>query len=270
MRTNPDRTPMGTLADSASFDRRGDPDGMGRVHPDPMRAACLPVCPRGTPPHGIACEPGGTLRARNRGAGSTLAARTTRSDREGFSILGGLILLMALSGGVGLWISARHLRAITERQVNFDRCTGIAVLRIRAWITAHERSWKRLEAARRVTLPLLPTPAGPAALEALRLLLLAERGNQERIRTEWIRETLRWNLLTGLGCRLRRRPDRSAFPEHDLKLVDPDVAGLLSGHPLDAPVPQNEYRVGIASRNQRSSALTRRAPDETWKVRWIP
>ena len=177
---------------------------------------------------------------------------------------------MALSGGTGLWIAARHLRAITERQVNFDRCTGMAVLRVRSWITAHERSWKRIESARRITLGLLPTPAGPTAVESFRILLVAERGIQEKLRLEWIQSALRWNLLTGVGCRLRRRPERSDFPEYDLILVEPDAEAMLTGAGSRIPIPRDEYRVRIASRNQNSSAVAWRSPDETWKVRWIP
>jgi hypothetical protein len=154
--------------------------------------------------------------------------------------------------------------------VNFDRCTGTAALRVRAWIVAHERSWKRIESARRITLGLLPTPAGPSALEAFRILLLAERGNQEKLRLEWLKEALRWNLLTGVGCRLRRRPERSDFPEHDLDLVEPDAETVLAGAGSRMPVPREEYRVRIASRNQHSSARVWRSSDETWKVRWIP
>jgi hypothetical protein len=270
MRTDLDGVPMGPFACSATLGGRSGQDGLARVHPHPMRTPRLPECAHRAPADRITCEPDGAMRGWNGGAGPAIATRTPRPDREGFSLLGAVILLMALSGGTGLWISARHLRAITERQVNFDRCTGTAVLRIRSWITEHERSWKRLEAARAITTPLLPTPAGPAALESFRILLGAERAIQERIRAEWIRESLRWNLLTGLGCRLRRRPERSVFPEHDLNLVDPNAEVVLADTSIESPVPRSEYRVGVASRNQNSSAMTRRATDDTWKVQWIP
>lgn len=154
--------------------------------------------------------------------------------------------------------------------MNFDRCTGTAALRIRAWVTAHERSWKRIRTARALTLGLIPTPAGPAALESFRALLLTERVLQESIRLEWGQESLRWNLLTGVGCRLRRRPDRSNFPEHDLRVVDTEPASVLAGALNEGPAPGQEYRVSIASRNQNSSARVRRDSDDTWKVQWIP
>ncbi len=261
---------MGPVAHPAPFGRGGDPDGVDRIHPDSLRNPCLQVCPGRTPAHRRPCDPGGTLRSGTGGADPAPASRTARSDRAGFSLLGGVLLLLALSSGTGLWIAARHLRAITERQVNFDRCTGIAVLRIRSWVTAHERSWKRIESARRITLSLLLTPAGPTALESFRLLLFAERMNQEKLRLEWMKETLRWNLLTGIGCRLRRRPERSSFPEHDLNLVELDAEAVLAGAPSPAPPSRKEYRVGIASRNQQSNAVAWRSPDEKWKVRWSP
>lgn len=235
-----------------------------------MRTSGIPIRSGRASPNRRLCGSCGTLRRRNGGADPSPPLGTTRSDRAGFSLLGGVLLLMALSMGTGLWISARHLRAITERQVNFDRCTGLAALRIRSWITAHDQSWKRVEFARRITLGLLPTPAGPTAVESFRILLLAERGNQERLRLEWRREALRWNLLTGVGCRLRRRPERSDFPEHDLTLVEPDVETVLSGAGQRGAIPRQEYRVRIASRNQHSSAVAWRSPNEAWKVRWIP
>jgi hypothetical protein len=171
-----------------------------------------------------------------------------------------------------LALGVRHLRALTERQVNFDRCTGLAALRIRSWLVRYERSQDRIRSARLIALPLLTTPAGPMALEHFKLLLRLERGIQEVIRSEWKKESLRWELLTGLGCRLRRRPDRSDFPESPIRPVDPDSAEALLLLPLsdgmeDLP---GDFRVRLASAKQSSSArVFRPSGSPRWRVEWI-
>lgn len=182
--------------------------------------------------------------------------------------MGGCLFLLALTGASGLLLACRHLRAITQRQVNFDRCVGASAIRLRRQLLQHESSWRRIRLARALTWSQLPTPNAALALESFRLILLRERVLQEGIRGGWIRESLRWNTLTGLGCGLRRRPARSPYPAFELPLVETDPQIELARTLENTPPPPPHYRLDLGAGTLKSGVFLRRWNHERWSIQW--
>lgn len=159
-----------------------------------------------------------------------------------------------------------HIRAIAQRQVNLDQCSGEAILQIRACIRTFEASRRRLDWARRLALPLLATPSGPEAAAVFERAARVEEWIQRAVEGKWKLQAARWNQLPGLGCRLRNLPPRSPYPEFPFRVVIPETALLIPA--IDPLPPPSVYRLSIRVAQLQTEASLLRGADHEWTVRW--
>jgi hypothetical protein len=159
-----------------------------------------------------------------------------------------------------------HIRAIAQRQVNLDQCSGEAILQLRACVRSMESSRLRIDLARKIALPLLPTPAGPEVTAAFERAARIEEGIQRAIEKKWRLQAARWNGLTGLGCKLRDSPGRSPYPEFPYRIVEPATALLL---PVAEPIPPpSRFRLFVRVARLESEASLNSGGNHEWNVRW--
>jgi hypothetical protein len=161
-----------------------------------------------------------------------------------------------------------HIRAIAQRQINLDRCAGGAAHLLRHLLVDLVASNERIEVARLATIPLLPTPTGPAALEVFKTLLRVESVIQKAIQKAWVDRQVRWNQFPGVGCGLRDRPSRTHFPDFSFELIQPEdsvfetqSSNFLANHP-------KEIRLGISIAKLNTEALVKSEKQHAWSVRW--
>jgi hypothetical protein len=175
-----------------------------------------------------------------------------------------VVLFLITLTGVGFWRAMIHIRAIAQRQVNLDQCSGAAILELRACVRTMEDSWKRIETARKITLTLLPTPLGPEALTLFQRATTLERGLQLAAQKKWRTQAARWNLMIGLGCRLRRAPKRSPYPDFPYPIVDPSTVLV---HPAPGEGPKS-FRLSIQVARLETEATLIKGAGHEWAVRW--
>ncbi len=126
----------------------------------------------------------------------------------------------------------------------------------------------RLESARVVLLPLLPTPAGPEAIETFRGLARVEQKIQQGIQLSWNLERTRWNTLPGLGCSLHNAPFRSPYPSFDFQVVNPELSIFeiqLTSFLVRDPKP---YRLEIRVAKLATEATLAKGEHHEWSARW--
>jgi hypothetical protein len=148
-----------------------------------------------------------------------------------------------------------------------DRCTGGAVLHLRAALKSLEHSYLRIEVAREATLALLLTPAAPEALSAFRSAAKIEKKIEEAIRKDWEWEAKRWESMTGLGCRLRRMPERSPYPPFQYPIINPDLSILEMRTSRFLLSQKRPIELSIHSAQLRSGARLEQVNHE-WLTYW--
>lgn len=159
-----------------------------------------------------------------------------------------------------------HIRAIAQRQVNLDQCSGEAILHLRACVRTMEASRNRIGLARKIALPLLPTPAGPEVAAAFERAARIEEGIQRAVEKKWKQQAERWTRLPGLGCKLRNSPERSTYPVFPYRIVEPATALTL---PLPDPVPlPSAFRLSLRVARLESEASLIASDMNEWTVRW--
>jgi hypothetical protein len=161
-----------------------------------------------------------------------------------------------------------HIRAIAQRQINLDRCAGAAVLDLREFLSKLKASNQRIEVARLATLPLLPTPSGPAALELFKQLLRVESWIQQSIRVVWIKHQVQWDTLPGLGCKIHDRPQRSPYPEFEFEVVEPEASVFETQSSRFLASLPREIRLKISVARLKTEALLRLEQNHEWSVQW--
>ncbi len=188
--------------------------------------------------------------------------------RQGFLALGGAITLLVFLFGAGIGLSMIHIRAIAQRQINLDRCAGSAAHFVRHMLRDLTRSHLRVETSRLATLPLLPTPTGPAALEIFRKILTVEAMIQRAIKLGWEERKTRWNDFPGVGCGLRNRPQRSRFPDFGFSIVSPEASILETQSSSYLSNPPGEVRLSLSVAKLSTEALVEPEKIHEWSVRW--
>ena len=204
--------------------------------------------------------------SRNKEPGSTIFA--PRLGRQGFLALGGAITLIVFLIGAGFGLSMVHIRAIAQRQITLDRCAGSAAHLLRHLLEDLTASNQRIEVARLATIPLLPTPSGPAALEVFKTLLRVESMIQKEIQKVWGERQLRWNQFPGVGGGLRDRPYRSPFPDFSFEVIQPEDSVLETQSSSFLANPPKEIRLGISIARLNTEALLKSEKHHAWSVRW--
>jgi hypothetical protein len=159
-----------------------------------------------------------------------------------------------------------HIRAIAQRQVNLDQCSGEAILQLRACVRTFEASQRRVEMARKLTLPLLPTPAGPEAAALFERAARIEEWIQRTVENKWRLQASRWNQLPGLGCKLRNTPRRTPYPEFPYRVIEPATALVFPSGGLQPP--PSAFRLSIQVARLETEASLIKGSDHEWKVRW--
>ncbi len=277
-RPDPDRTLDRTACPDPSPDC-GDPS-MGRagVSACPMRPTCIPRG-KGAPDSGKSTGEGGNPLQKG-GDGDRIPESPSRSrksgssfpfsgmGREGFLALGGAVTLLVFLLGAGFGLTMIHIRAIAQRQITLDRCAGGAAHLLRHLLNDLSASYRRIEAARLATLPLLATPSGPMALELFGKLITVESVIQRAIKTAWTERRIRWNTFPGLGCGLRNQPFRGAFPDFDFKVLSPGATVFEAETTASLLALPKEIRLGIRVAKLETEALIQAEKHHEWSVRW--
>ncbi|NDG84106.1 MAG: hypothetical protein EBX52_03595 [Proteobacteria bacterium] len=182
--------------------------------------------------------------------------------------MGAALALLTFIAGAGLWHEQVHIRAIAERQLALDRCSGAAGLRLRDLLRELDASCQRIHAGLRALRLAEGTRAGAAALLRFRNASLAEKHLQERLQSIWHEEALRWNTFPGVGCGLRNAPARDPYPSFPLPVIHaalptPDLPACLM-----PSVASGGIRLGIRVAELSTEALISKADSHDWEARW--
>ncbi len=212
---------------------------------------------------------------------STAAARGPRSrqrrfglqrlGQDGYSVLGGLLTLLAFFTGIGLLKNIAALEDLTGTLVDMDRCTGSFAVDIRANIKTLQASYKRFEVEREATVAAcLVPPLCPEATELFTVGVEIEKGIQEAVKAKWLVEEGEWLALIQQRCNLPLFSWRSKYPKFDYPILNGNSSDLLNFAPSKFLVSKPEaVRLTIHYRDLVSQSQVRKEPPlNDWKIRW--
>ena len=151
--------------------------------------------------------------------------------------------------------------------MNFDQCTGKAVLELRAASLSFENSYARLEIYRKATIAACFTiTACPEAMGLFQKAAYVEKGIEELIQTSWNVQKMTWEAR---GCETPFPTPYSNFPAFPWKIVNPEMDLFsLKGSKFDFGRP-GDIRLGLRSNPIVSTAELKRRGNHDWSVRWV-
>jgi hypothetical protein len=155
--------------------------------------------------------------ATRQGPQSFPSAWMTRDCRGSLSLPLLLVFLAAVSAGFGFLGLLRHWRGLVTRQLELDRCVGLAAQALRSELNGLGRLNSLIIANRAA---LAAATLAPEARPPLQAALKAETLAQEVLRRSWSARRLEWQLR---GCAGSHRVP--PLPELPLERPPPDPLG---------------------------------------------
>lgn len=161
--------------------------------------------------------------SRRLGPRTWLGALDLRLGERGFTTFGGVLVFITIAAGAGLTLMIQSVHSITHDQIALDRCTGEALLKLRAATVTMEHSYQRLEGYR---LAVIASLFSPAALELFRKAAYVEQLIQKNAKALWQAEEAQWNHTLFLRCHVSWGVTGNTLPPFPFDIVDPNL-GLL-------------------------------------------
>lgn len=194
--------------------------------------------------------------------------RSQSRDRRGFAVAGAILGLLALTGALGITKIMWNLHRSVQTQVQLDRCTAKAVIRMRAAAQTFEASYFRIQGYKMSTLAVcfFSLPLCPAALRIINTALQVERKIQQSVKVYWSLQRKKWDH--GLyACQLPFFIQKSRFPEFDFEIIQGNLTDLSSLTGISRSFTKTkEYSVTLHHHQLHSKASLTHEKD--WTVQW--
>lgn len=193
-----------------------------------------------------------------------------RLGNRGFTTWGGTLLLITVATGSGLALMIQNIHSITRNQVSMDRCTGEAVLKLRAAGITMESSYRRLEGFRLMVIASLADPVlFPEAVQLFRKAAQIEKAIQNQAKLYWEWEEKNWSFLLQARCKIPWSSTIGAFPQFPFSIVNPEIALIdllkIKAFSIEIKTP---LHLRLSHGKLQSEAVLERKKNDAWEVAW--